>query len=396
MNRSEINATIALSLIQALRMLGMFMILPVFALYARSLPGEVSQFQVGLVIGLYGLVQAVLQIPFGMASDRYGRKPVMTLGLVLFAVGSVVAGATHDIHVIMLGRALQGTGAISGAASALLADVTRVEVRTAAMAIFGAGMGISFILALILGPLFAGWIGVDGIFTLTGALALLAIPVLWLAVPKAPQVAAGRIGFGRVLADRQLLRLDLGIFLLHASMTCLFVAAPQALVATLGLDAGHHWKVYLPILVISILPVFPAIRWLELNGYVKPAFLGAVTLLGLAMALAAEGHAHRDALLLALLLFFIGFNYLEGTLPSLISRRAPPESKGAALGVYSSAQFLGGFAGGSIGGFASGHYGIAGAFGVAALLALLWLFIAAGLEPVAAPVHGVGEPRTRS
>lgn len=400
MNSLEWRSTAALSAVQALRMIGMFMILPVFALYARSLPGEVTQLQVGLVIGLYGLVQAVLQIPFGIASDRIGRKPVMTLGLLLFAAGSFVAGSTNDIHTIMLGRALQGCGAISGAASALLADVTRLQIRTQAMAIFGAGMGLSFILALVLGPVVDGWIGVNGIFNMTGVLSLAAIPMVWLAIPSVPRTPAARGGFAAVLADRQLLRLDAGIFLLHTMMTCLFVAAPQAIVTTLGLDSQHHWQVYLPILLVSIVLVFPAIRRIERSGNAKPAFIGAVALLGVALALAADGWHHEPSLLLALLLFFIAFNYLEASLPSLISRRAPPQRKGAALGIYSSSQFLGGFAGGSLGGFASGHYGLGGAFAAAALLALPWLAIAAGLTPPATEVQADGqadgEPATSS
>lgn len=380
MNSSEIRATVALSLIQALRMVGMFMILPVFSLYALSLPGHVTPQQAGLAFGIYGLVQALLQLPFGWWSDRLGRLPVIVTGLVLFAAGSFLAGATHDIHWIILGRALQGAGAISSATSALLADSTRLSVRTQAMALYGAGMGAAFILALVLGPVFDGWIGVDGIFWLTGLLALLAIPLLRFMVPRVPRQASPGGGLARVLADPQLLRLDAGIFLLHTMMTCLFFAAPLALQNDLGLPESRHWQIYLPILFASLAIVLPLIRRIEARGRVRTAFLGAIALVGGAQLLAAAEHRQVFDLLLALLLFFVGFNYLEATLPSLISRRAPAQHKGTALGVYSSAQFLGGFAGSSLGGLALAHWGASGAFLAAAALALPWLLIALGME----------------
>ncbi|NGY05984.1 MFS transporter [Solimonas terrae] len=387
MNALEWRATSALSLLQALRMLGMFMILPVFELYARDLPGGVTALQIGLAIGLYGLVQACLQIPFGMLSDRIGRKPVIVMGLTLFAIGSFVAGHTHDIHWILLGRAIQGAGAISGAVSALLADLTRPQVRTTAMAVMGAGMGVSFIIALVLGPVISGPIGVPGIFDLTGVLAIAAIPGVLLLVPSAPRIAVVPGGLRRALADSQLLRLDGGIFLLHAMMTTLFLAAPQAIVNTLGLPSSRHWEVYLPVLLLSIIPVFPMIRRIEAKGRVKPAFLGAIVLLCIALLSASEVHANATGLCLALVIFFIGFNYLEGSLPSMISRRAPPDQKGAALGVYASSQFLGGFAGGTLGGFALGHWGIGGAFAVAGLLPLVWLTFAIGIAPPVVAHH---------
>jgi len=382
MNRTEAKVTVVLSLIQALRMLGMFMILPVFALYARDLPQSASPAQVGWAIGLYGLVQAVLQIPFGIASDRLGRKPVIIAGLVIFAIGSWVAGATHDIHWIMFGRALQGAGAISGAVSALLADVTRVQVRTQAMAVMGIGMGMSFIIALILGPVLSGVIGVNGIFDLTGWLAFAAIPVVAFFIPSVPRTAMVPGSLRRVLTDPQLLRLDGGIFLLHMMMTALFIAAPHAIEDTLGIPARLHWHVYLPILLISVLLVFPMIRRIEKRGKTKVAFIGAVALLGIALLIAAAEYRAADGLYAGLLLFFLGFNYLEGSLPSLISRRAPVQQKGAALGIYASSQFLGGFCGAKLGGFAYAMWGVGGVFGAAALLSLIWLSFAIGLAPL--------------
>lgn len=382
MNRDEIRATAGLSVIYALRMLGMFMILPVFALYARELPVPATAAQAGLAVGLYGLVQAALQIPFGWLSDRVGRKPVMVGGLALFALGSAWAGATDDIHWIMAGRALQGAGAISGAASAWLADVTRPQVRSTAMAILGAGMGVSFIVALVLGPVAAGLIGVSGIFDLTAVLAALGIPLVIWGMPAATRLppTGNRASLRAALIDPQLLRLDAGIFLLHAAMTAVFVATPLALKATLAMPGEQHWEIWLPLLLLSLLPVFGLFRVVERRQMGRPAYIAAVALLGVSMLLAIELWTSRAGLLIALLLFFAAFNYLEGALPSMISRRVPPERKGAALGVYSSAQFLGGFAGGSLGGLAVGAAGIAGAYSVAAALSAIWLIMAVGLR----------------
>ncbi len=381
MNALEWRSTIALGSVYALRMVGMFMILPVFALYARSLPGQVTPFEEGFTLGLYGLVQAVLQIPFGIASDRWGRKRVIVAGMLLFALGSFIAGSTHDIHWIMLGRAVQGAGAVSAAVSALVADTTRAEVRTTAMAILGAGMGVSFILAMVLGPVFEGWIGVNGIFHMTGVLALLSIPLVLFVVPNAPPAEKRVANMEAAIADTQLLRLDGGVFLLHLLMAGLFQAAPYAIERTLGLPVAKHWHIYLPVLIISIVPVFPLIRWAEKRGHTKPVFLGAVATLGVALLLAAAGHTVAAGLWAAMLVFFVAFNYLEGSLPSLISRRAPASQKGAALGVFSTAQVLGGAIGAPLGGYLYEHGGLVLAFAAPALLSVLWLSFAAGQTP---------------
>ncbi len=382
MNALEWRAVFSLGALYALRMVGMFMILPVFALYARVLPGGAEPWQIGVAIGVYGLTQAILQIPLGIVSDRIGRKPVIAFGMLVFALGSVLAALSHTIWGVMAGRALQGAGAISSAVSALLADVTRPQVRTTAMAIMGAGMGLAFILALVLGPVIAGVVGVQGIFWLTALLALLSIPLVLFAVPTPEMPHTNRGSLRQALADDQLLRLDGGIFVLHACMTALFTAAPIAIVNTLGLPSPQHWEVYLPVLLLSILPVFPLIRWAEENGKLKPVFLSAIGVLSLAMMVAAIGHDAAAGLVCALLLFFIAFNFLEGALPSMISRRVPAESKGAALGAYATAQFLGGFAGGSLGGFAQQHWGLGGVFAMAAVLPLVWLSFAYRLAPL--------------
>ncbi len=392
MNALEWRSTISLGSVYALRMVGMFMILPVFALYARSLPGQVTPLQEGFTLGLYGLVQAFLQIPFGIASDRWGRKPVIVVGMLLFALGSFIAGSTHDIYWIMLGRAVQGAGAVSAAVSALVADTTRAEVRTTAMAILGAGMGVSFILAMVLGPVFEGWIGVNGIFDMTGVLALLSIPLVLFVVPNAPPAEKRVANMEAAIHDTQLLRLDGGVFLLHLLMAGLFQAAPYAILQTLGLPVEKHWQVYLPVLIISIVPVFPLIRWAEKRGHTKPVFLGAVATLGVALLLAAAGHTVAAGLWTAMLVFFVAFNYLEGSLPSMISRRAPASQKGAALGVFSTAQVLGGAIGAPLGGYLYQHGGLGLAFAGPALLTALWLSFAAGQTPPPDAVHAAPEP----
>ncbi len=380
----ERRAALSLGLIFGLRMIGLFMILPVFSLYAHQLAGYTPTLM-GLAIGAYGLTQAAFQIPFGLLSDRIGRKRVIIGGLLIFAAGSVIAAISDSIYGVIAGRALQGTGAIAAAIMALLADVTRHTVRTRAMAVLGGSVGISFTLALVLGPLFNGWIGVPGIFWMTGALALLAILVTRFIVPN-PQESHFHedtepvpAQFRRVLADPQLLRLDFGIFTLHLLITANFVALPLLLQDTLQLPSPHHWWLYLPVLLISVVTMLPIIFFAERRGLVKPVFLGAIGLMGLAeTGLALFGQGMLEVVML-LYLFFVGFNLMEATLPSLVSRMAPPHSKGTAMGVYSSSQFLGAFVGGAVGGWLLGHYQVAGVFSGCAVMTLLWLTIASGM-----------------
>lgn len=380
MNSLEWRAVTGLSLVYMLRTIGLFMIMPVFAIYAHGLPG-IQPWQIGMAIGIYGLTQSILQIPLGMASDRWGRKPIIVGGMLLFALGSFIAGYSNNIDWIIVGRLIQGMGAVSSAVSALLADVTRETVRTTAMAILGAGIGMAVLLALILGPLVAGWVGVKGIFDVTGIAALLTIPVVLMLVPNAPRLPVRAGGLRASLADGQLLKLDGGIFVLHACMTALFVAAPFAIQKTLHLPDDQHWKVYLPVLLIAILPVFPLIRWAEKSGHTKSVFLAAVATLSVALALMGEFHTHAAGLIVGLILFFAGTNFLEGSLPSMISRRSNPSYKGAALGIYSSSQFLGAFAGGSLGGVVLGHWGVGGVFALIAILPLIWLSFSFNLIP---------------
>lgn len=383
MNSKELKATFGLGAVYALRMLGVFMILPIFELYAKGLPGHPTQAWISTAFTVVGLAQALFQIPLGRLSDRIGRKPVIALGMLLFALGSYVAGSTDRIELIALGRFLQGTGAISSAVTALLADVTREEVRTIAMAIMGAGMGLAFVLAIILGSAAENLLGgVRGIFMLTSVLSLVAIPVVWLAVP-APEhraATASTGSFAKVFADVELLRLSGGILLLHAIVPCLFIGMPLLIQQQFGWASDQHWKLYLPVLLGTLVLALPMMRRAD-KGAARGLLLGSVGLLAVALLMGGLLPG-RSGVVAALVLFFLPFNLLEGLLPSLVSRRAPPDQKGSALGVYATAQFLGQPVGGILGSWAMQHYGPAGVLSAAAMLPLLWLMLA---YPMQAP-----------
>ena len=387
MTPHERRAAVSLASIFGLRMLGMFLILPVFALYAQTLPGGSNHTLVGLTLGMYGLTQALLMIPFGMASDRLGRKPVIIFGLVLFAIGSFVAAMSDTLVMIMVGRALQGAGAISAAITALLADLTREEKRTQAMAMIGSTIGLAFAVSLAAGPAFYHWIGVPGMFALTGVLALVAILVVKFVTPNPGKVAfhsdaeANPARLGDVLRNGALLRLDWGIFSLHAAQMAMFLVVPFALQESGGLDVQHHWQVYLPVLVFSLVLMVPAIIYGEKRGRMKPVFVAAVALMLLAQLLLAGTMHHFWGVVFALTLYFIAFNVLEASLPSLVSKISPPESKGTAMGVYNTAQALGVFFGGVVGGWLAQNYGFSAVFVFCALLMAVWLWLAANMTP---------------
>ena len=378
MNSIEWRAAGSLSVIYILRMLGMFMIMPVLAVFARDLNGGATAVQIGLAIGIYGLAQAGLQIPFGMLSDRIGRKPVIFFGMVMFAIGSFVAAQANTIEMIIFGRALQGMGAVSAAVSALLADVTREQVRSTAMAILGIGMGLSFISALALGPVIAGKWGLSGIFLLTGVLALFSLPILIWVTPSAEQKKPVAGGLKRVFANRQLLRLDAGIFVLHALFTGLFVVLPVLLESSV--PRAMHWKVYLPLMILSLIPVFPLLRRFEARNASRTLMLIATALLIASTLTMAASHGSKVFLMGGLLVLFVGFNLLEALLPSTISKQAPAEDKGAALGVYSSSQFLGSFVGGLGGGLLLHHVNPSAVFIAGAILASGIFFLFLGLR----------------
>jgi MFS family permease len=380
MNPIELRAALSLSSIFALRMLGLFLILPVFAIHAKTLPGYDLE-KVGWVLGIYGFTQGILQIPYGMLSDRFGRKPVIIVGLLIFALGSFVAALPGDIWQVMIGRALQGAGAISAAVTAFLADLTREQNRTKAMAFVGSSIGLMFAFSLVAAPVLYQWVGMGGIFGLTGALALGAIAVVIWVVPSASHVpaqehAGPRPGLGEVFMNGELLRLNLGIFSLHLVQMAMFVVVPVALVEQGGLAGGEHWKVYLPVVIASFVLMVPPIIWSEKANRSKTVLLGSVALMLIVQLGFIEGFRHFGWSVVLLFAFFVAFNILEASLPSLVSRIAPPAGKGTALGVYNTTQALGLSAGGAIGGVLAKNFGAQAVFAFGAAMMFLW-FIAA-------------------
>jgi len=386
MTRAETRTASSLAGIYALRMLGLFMILPVFALYSGQLEGSTPALT-GLAIGIYGMTQAFLQIPFGLVSDRIGRKPVIIFGLLVFALGSVMAAGADSIWGVIGGRAMQGAGAIAAAVMALTADLVREEHRVKAMAIIGMSIGASFAVAMVLGPLLNGLIGVPGIFWLTAVLAIAGIAVVVLLVPN-PVVSRVRrdaeavpAQFASVLRNGQLLRLNAGIFTLHLILTASFLVLPLALRDLAGLDVGKHWEVYLTVLLLSLPMAIPFIIRAEKHQRMKPIFVASVTVVMAAEVLLFEFHSQVLTIGFGLFVFYSAFNLLEALLPSLIAKMAPPDSKGTAMGFYSSSQFFGAFVGGTAGGWLHGQFGLSSVFLFCAAAALVWLVLAAGMEP---------------
>ena len=401
MSPQELRASLGLASIFGLRMLGMFVILPVFALYAEHLPGGASHTLVGIALGAYGLTQAILQIPFGWLSDRIGRKPTIYAGLVLFAVGSFVAAWAQDIYMIIVGRVLQGSGAISAAVIAMTADLTREEHRTKAMALIGSTIGLTFALSLVAAPLLNQILGVPGIFAMTGVLALLAIAVVYAVIPN-PQHDyssggdAQRARLRAVLRDGQLLRLNYGIFALHAILMALFIVVPFAL-RKAGLGVDRHWLMYLPVMLGSFVVLVPAILFAEKKAKLKQVFCAAVALMLATQLLVPWLLGSLWEIFVALLAFFTAFNILEALLPSLISKIAPPGAKGTAIGVYSSVQFFGAFFGAAVSGYLSQHYGTMAVFAFGAVLVAIWLIPALTMKvPVAAETKSYPIPEMDS
>jgi len=385
----ERRASIGLAGIYGLRMLGLFIILPIFAIYAQQLPGGNNQTLVGIALGAYGLTQAILQIPAGWLSDRFGRKPIIYAGLILFAIGSFIAGSADDIYWIIAGRVIQGAGAINAAVMALTADLTREEHRTKAMAMIGITIGITFSISLVLSPFLYQFIGVPGIFKLIGVLALLAIAVAAFVIPN-PAITrfhsdteASSKKLGAVLRNMDLLRLDFGIFSLHAILMSVFMQVPFILRQD-GLEAAQHWHVYLPVMLVAFILMVPPIIIAEKKAKMKQVFMFAVGLAALAQLSLMFLQHSIWGVAFALLVFFTSFNVLEATLPSMISKIAPLDAKGTAMGVYSSVQFLGAFFGAAVGGLLMQNFGGNAVFVFAIGLLLLWLMVASTMKPLAA------------
>ncbi len=386
MNPLEFRAATGLAGLYALRMLGMFLILPVFAVYAGRMPGGDNYALIGLAFGAFGLTQAVLQLPMGMWSDRVGRKPVIYLGLFLFLSGSLICAMANHIGWMILGRAVQGAGAISAAVTALLADMTREQHRTRAMAMIGGSIATTFAVSLVLAPKLATWIGLPGIFLLTAGLALLAMLAVRYYIPN-PAVMrfhsdaeTSRARLPTVLRNRQLLRLNYGVFALHAAQMAMFTVLPLILTQTGGLDLQHHWQVYLPVVLGGFVLMVPAVIYGEKKHHLKEVFVFAIGLMLLAQIGMAIWLPNLASIILWLALYFIAFNILEATQPSLISKIAPVDAKGTAMGVYNTCQSVSMFVGSAFAGWMFHHWGRAPVFVFCAVLMLLWLGLAMGMQ----------------
>ncbi len=380
MTPDERRASFSLASIYALRMLGLFLVLPVFVLEAHNYPGGDNPALVGLAMGIYGLTQALLQIPLGLASDRLGRKPVILAGLALFAVGSMVAAWAPSLTWLVVGRALQGSGAISAAVTALLADLTRDQVRTKSMALIGISIALMFALSLVMAPALVPHIGLAGLFWITFGLALTGmVVVVWVVPPEPTQhVVTSRSGLREVLANPELLRVDLGVFVLHAVQIAMWMSVP-ALLREAGVATAQQWHVYLPAVAGSLLVMGGFLFRLERQGYFRAVYLGTVALialvqLGFVASVGSAPNVWTVGLLLGL--YFLGFNTQEASQPSLVSRLALPRQRGAALGVYNTLMSLGIFAGGTLGGFVLKAWGSHGIFLVSAALMAVWLVLA--------------------
>ena len=388
--QSERRASIGLAGVFSLRMFGLFVILPVVALYADTLPGGESATLIGLAIGIYGLTQAIFQIPLGRLSDFWGRKRTIYLGLCIFIMGSLVAACADSLLMLCIGRGIQGAGAVSSAAIALNADLTRDEVRTKSMAIIGITIGFTFLLSIVLGPVLDGFVGLSGIFLITALLTCVSIAVVYFYVPD-PEPIGKRgedspVKLQVILSNRDLLRLDLGIFSLHGILMAMFVSLPFILA---GLEGGLiTWQFYLAVMVSSIFIMLPLMMLSEKFGHRKAVFLFSIMMIILAELLLGVFDFGQVGLGLALVIFFGAFNLLEASLPSWVSRVADPKSKGTALGVYSTSQYLGTFIGGVAGGWTYQHYSSQGVFIFSAVWALVWLLASVKMSD---PVNQVSQ-----
>ncbi len=384
---SETKSVLSLAAIFSLRMLGLFIILPIFSLYAPQLTGSTPSL-IGIALGIYGLSQAICQIPLAMLSDKWGRKPIIVAGLLIFVLGSLIAAVSTSIYGVIIGRALQGAGAIGSTVIALVADLTTVENRSKAMAMIGMSIGFSFALAIVLGPLLNKWIGLSGIFGLTALLGLAGIGLLLVVVPQPPHCLFHRDSetvpslLKATLFNPELVRLNLGILVLHALLTATFIVVPILLAhSSSAWIRTHAWAVYLPALSFALITLIPCIIAAEKFQKMKLLFVTTIMLLGLTQLLLWKFHSSAWELGLILALFFSAFTFLEATMPSLISKIAPVTNKGTAMGIYSSAQFLGIFVGGSLGGWIYSDYQLVGIICLNFVLICIWLGFAIRMKP---------------
>lgn len=381
MSAPERRAAASLAGIFALRMLGLFMIMPVFSVYAKTIPGGDNVLLVGIALGAYGVTQSMLYIFYGWVSDKVGRKPVIATGLLIFALGSFVAAFAHDITWIIVGRVIQGMGAISSAVLAFIADLTSEEHRTKAMAMVGGSIGVSFAVAIVGAPIVFQWVGMSGLFTVVGVCSLLAIGVVLWVVPDAPKPVHVRAPFSEVLHNVELLRLNFGVLVLHATQTALFLVVPRILEAG-GLPVASHWKIYLPVMGLAFVMMVPAIIVAEKRGKMKPVLLGAVALILIGQLLLGAAPHTLMTVAAILFIYFLGFNILEASQPSLVSKLAPGARKGAAAGVYNTTQSIGLALGGVVGGWLLKTNGQSAVFFACSALVFAWLIIAANMKPL--------------
>ncbi|ADU91448.1 MFS transporter [Taylorella equigenitalis] len=348
----EKKASSSLAFLFAIRMLGLFLLTPVFSAAAVELHGGDQKSLVGLAIGMYGITQAIMQLPFGFLSDRFGRKPVIIIGTILFILGGIVCALAESVHLVMIGRAIQGAGAVSAAITAWVADATREEVRTRAMAMVGSSIGLSFAMSLVLGPLLVDWLGLSGLFWVISAMGVVCLGIATFVTPvvKISTKSMSDASIKSVFFSPELLRLNFGMFVLHASLMALFVLLPD-MFGRMGIQVGKLWMVYLPVILVAIMGMIPAIIKIE-RGYKhrEGLIFSVLTLMIVAGLWLIDTHTMWWSVVL-LIGFFTVFNLVEALIPSMVSRVTPVEHKGLAMGLYNMAQAIGVAFGSFLGGF---------------------------------------------